>query len=103
MIGQRDSPTVRKYHHHGSGFHGSPVDPRTKSDERPLARTGSSPERIRPRIAAGEMPRCVTLRRITRGHIRDTSGKRGDPADITIHAPMMEPPTNVLGTMIHRL
>src|SRR5438093_7576829 len=57
MIGQRDSPTFRKYHHHGSAFHGSPVDPRTKSEERSFARGCSSPERISPRIAVGEMPR----------------------------------------------
>src|SRR2546430_16917241 len=60
MIGQRDSPTFRKYHHHGSGFQGSPVDPRTKSDQRSFVRTGSSPDRMSPRIAVGEMPRCVT-------------------------------------------
>ena len=45
MIGQRDSPTFRKYHHHGSGFHGSPVEPRTNSDERSCFFTGSSPLR----------------------------------------------------------
>ena len=37
MIGQRPSPTSRKYHHHGSGFHGSPVEPRTRSDDRSCA------------------------------------------------------------------
>src|SRR5437867_12368359 len=92
MTGQRESPTFRKYHHHGSGFHGSPVDPRTKSDERSFARTGSSPERIRPRIAVGEIPRCVTRWRSTRDHIRDASGKSGVPSYRTMVAPSMSPP-----------
>ena len=74
MIGQRDSPTFRKYHHHGSGFHGSPVEPSTKSDERSAARTGASPARMSPRIAVGETPRCVTRWRSTSSHIREAVG-----------------------------
>src|SRR5207249_2024145 len=69
MTGQRESPTFRKYHHHGSGFHGSPVDPRTKSDERSFARTGSSPERIRPRIAVGEIEHRADVRDIRPGDV----------------------------------
>ncbi len=38
MIGTRDPPTSVKSHHHGSGFHGSPVEPSTTSDERSWAR-----------------------------------------------------------------
>src|SRR6266852_5254723 len=100
MIGQRDSPTFRKYHHHGSGFHGSPVDPSTKSEDRSLARTGSSPERMRPRIAVGEIPRCVTLWRSTRDHIRDASGKSGVPSYRTMVAPSMSPPAMSQGPII---
>src|SRR6266545_8381401 len=33
MIGQRPPPTSRKNHRYGSGFHGSPVDARIRSDE----------------------------------------------------------------------
>ncbi len=79
MSGTRFSPTP-KYHHHGSGFHGSPVEPRTKSDERSWRRTGSSPARIKPRIAVGEMPRWVTRCRSTIDHTRPGSGKSGAPS-----------------------
>ena len=40
MIGRRPPPTTSKSHRHGSGFHGSPVEPRMRSDERSCARTG---------------------------------------------------------------
>ena len=39
MIGQRPPPTFSKYQRQGSGFHGSPVEPRTRSDERSCALT----------------------------------------------------------------
>src|SRR6267378_8072745 len=100
MTGQRDSPTLRKYHHQGSGFHGSPVDPSTKSDERSFARTGSSPDRMRAQIAVGEMPRWVTLWRSTRDHIREASGKSGVPSYRTIVAPSMSPPAMSHGPII---
>src|SRR5437660_8610970 len=34
MIGQRAPPTTSKYHCHGSGFHGSPVDAKMRRLER---------------------------------------------------------------------
>ena len=37
-------------------FHGSPVDPSTRSDERSCAATGSSPWRISARITVGAIP-----------------------------------------------
>src|SRR5204863_8219863 len=72
--GARRSPTTPKYHHHGSGFHGSPVEPSTNSDDRSCPRTGSSPPRISPRIAVGEIPRSVTRCRSTIDQTRPASG-----------------------------
>src|SRR3954471_22235175 len=40
ITGQRPPPTVWKYHHHGPSFHGSPVEPSTRNDERSYSRTG---------------------------------------------------------------
>src|SRR6266545_6451531 len=34
MIGQRPPPTTFRNHRYGSGFHGSPVEPRMRKDER---------------------------------------------------------------------
>ncbi len=100
MIGQRPSPTVRKYHHHGSGFQGSPVLASTSRLERSCLRTGPSPARISPRIAVGEMPRCVTLWRSIIDHTRDSSGKSGVPSYATIVAPSMSPPAMSQGPII---
>ena len=50
MTGQRPPPTTSKYHRHGASFHGSPVEARTRSDDRSCARTGSSPCAISARI-----------------------------------------------------
>ena len=40
ITGQRPPPTTSKYQRHGASFHGSPVDARTRSDDRSCARTG---------------------------------------------------------------
>src|SRR5881409_3726428 len=61
MSGARFSPTTSKYHHHGSGFHGSPVEPSTNNGERSCRFTGSSPARIRPRMAVAEMRYPMSL------------------------------------------
>src|SRR2546423_2614372 len=34
ITGQRPPPTTSKYQRHGSSFHGSPVDPSARSDDR---------------------------------------------------------------------
>src|SRR5512138_1863547 len=100
MIGHRELPTFLKYHHHGSGFHGSPVEPRTKSDDVSCLRTGSSPLRMRPRMAVGDIPRCVTRWRSTIDQMRDASGKSGVPSYTTIVAPIMSPPAMSQGPII---
>ena len=61
ITGHRPPPTTSKYQRHGPSFHGSPVDPSTRSDERSWDRTGPSPWGIRARISVGLMPRTVTL------------------------------------------
>src|SRR5438309_5418730 len=43
MTGHRPPPTTSKYQRHGPSFHGSPVEPRTRNDERSWLFTGSSP------------------------------------------------------------
>src|SRR5919201_5727655 len=65
MIGHRLPPTSSKNHMYGSGFHGSPVDPRMRSDDRSWRRTCSSPAGISARIMVGEMPRVVMRWRST--------------------------------------
>src|SRR5689334_5121733 len=59
MIGQRAPPTVSNSQRYGSGFHGSPVDPMTRSDDRSWRVTYSSPAGISERIRVGETPRVV--------------------------------------------
>jgi hypothetical protein len=74
MIGHRRSPTTSKYHHHGSGFHVSPVEPSARSDERSVAVTGSVPAGISARIAVGATPSTVTRCRSTISHSRPGPG-----------------------------
>src|SRR5690349_5831301 len=59
MTGQRPPPTTSKYHRHGDSFHGSPVEPRTRSDDRSCLRTGSSPWLISERTSVGLIPSTV--------------------------------------------
>src|SRR5271154_7611129 len=50
-IGQRSSPTTRRYHSHASGLIGSPTDPKRRRDLRLLFFTGSSPPLLTARVA----------------------------------------------------
>src|SRR3954468_8187168 len=43
MIGHLPPPTSRRNHRYGSGFHGSPVEPRMRRLDRSCFRTCSSP------------------------------------------------------------
>src|SRR3954454_10698202 len=43
MTGQRPPPTTSEYQRQGASFHGSPVEPMIRSDDRSWASTGSSP------------------------------------------------------------
>jgi hypothetical protein len=52
-MGQRSSPTTRWYHSQASGLIGSPTEPRMRSEAREVFLTGSSPARIRERMAVG--------------------------------------------------
>src|SRR5437764_8295070 len=56
MMGQRPPPTLSKNHRYGSGFHGSPVEPRTRRLDSSWDRTGSVPEGISARTRVGETP-----------------------------------------------
>ena len=52
-IGQRPSPTTRWYQSQASGLIGSPTVPSRRMDLREVCFTGSSPSRIRARMAVG--------------------------------------------------
>jgi hypothetical protein len=60
MMGRRRAPTFSKSHRYGSGFQGSPVDARIRSDERSCARTCSVPWNKRARTTVGEIPITLT-------------------------------------------
>ena len=60
MIGSRPPPTTSDSHRYGSGFQGSPVDAKSRSELRSCDRTGSSPNGIRPRTSVGDRPRIDT-------------------------------------------
>ena len=59
MIGTRSPPTSLNSHHHGSGFHGSPVDPMARSVDRSHPAAWWAPWGWRARIRVGDMPRTV--------------------------------------------
>ena len=80
ITGQRPPPTTSKYHRHGTSFQGSPVDPRTRSDERSWAATGSSPCAISARTSVGETPSTFTPWRATSDHSRSGPGWSGAPS-----------------------
>ena len=52
-IGQRPSPTTRWYQSQASGLIGSPTLPEQAQGRREVRFTGSSPSRIRARMAVG--------------------------------------------------
>ena len=52
-IGQRPSPTTRWYQSQASGLIGSPTVPRRRIEAREVRFTGSSPSRMRARMAVG--------------------------------------------------
>src|SRR5205823_3579755 len=70
ITGHRAPPTTSKYHRHGPSFHGSPVDPSTRKEDRSWLRTGSSPCGISARTRVGLMPSTVTRWRSTNDHRR---------------------------------
>src|SRR5687767_14165494 len=74
MIGMRPSPTTSEYYLYGSGFHGSPVEPRIWRLDRSWLRTGSSPAGIRALTRVGEIPRMLTRWRSTMSHRRSGAG-----------------------------
>ena len=74
MTGQRPPPTTSKYQRHGPSFHGSPVDPRMRSDDRSWDRTASSPWGINARTSVGLIPSTVTRWRSMNAHSRSGSG-----------------------------
>ena len=80
MTGQRPPPTSLKNHMYGSGFHGSPVEPSTRSDDKSCFRTCSSPAGISARIRVGEMPSVVMRWRSTMSQIRSGAGWLGAPS-----------------------
>src|SRR5687768_16372041 len=60
MMGRRPLPISSNSQRYGAGFHGSPVDASTRSDERSCARTGATPLGIRARMSVGDTPSVVT-------------------------------------------
>ncbi len=97
MIGTRPPPTVSKSQRYGSGFHGSPVVTKVRSDERSAV---GSPCGASARTSVGESPSDVTRSCSTVRQSR-SAGQSGAPSANTIVAPSAPAPTTVHGPMIH--
>ena len=69
MIGNFESPTFSNSHHHGAGFHGSPVEAKARNAERSCFFGRSSPCVASERISVGEIPRISTLCFAANSHI----------------------------------
>ena len=100
MIGTRPPPATRWSQRYGSGFQGSPVEPRIRSEERSCRPGHSSPLGFSARISVGDTPSIVTRCRSTEAHSRLGSGWSGAPSYITIAAPFACEPTIDSGPMI---
>src|ERR671915_977157 len=87
MIGHRPRPTTSANQRYGSGFHGSPVEPRIRSFERSRDRTGSVPAGINARTRVGEIPSTETPCRSHISHTRPGPGWLGAPSYMNAHAP----------------
>src|SRR5579862_7816368 len=61
IIGNSSRPIFLRYHSQASGLIGLPTLPRMRMLDRSCLAGHSSPKRIRPRIAVGEVYRVVTL------------------------------------------
>src|SRR3954454_9767764 len=76
MTGTREPPTVSKSQRYGSGFHGSPVVTKVRSDETSAV---GSPCGISARTSVGERPSEVTRSCSTTSHSTDGVGQSGAP------------------------
>ena len=74
MTGQRPPPTTRENHRYGSVFHGSPVEPSTRRDDRSCFVTCSSPSGASARTSVGDTPRMLMRWRSTMSHSRSGAG-----------------------------
>src|SRR5438034_8814643 len=75
MIGRRALPAFSKSQRYGSGFQGSPVEPRIRSELRSWAWTCSGPCGMSARTAVGDSPMMVTLWRSTIDQSRSGFGR----------------------------
>ena len=73
-------PATSRSHMYGSGFHGSPVEPRIRSDDRSCFAGHSSPCGLSARTSVGDTPSMFTRWRATDCHTRSGSGKSGAPS-----------------------
>ena len=80
MIGQRPCPTRSRNQVQDSGSHGSPVEPRIRSDERSRPAATPSPSRRSRRMAVGATPRCVMRCFSTISNSRSGFGQFGAPS-----------------------
>ena len=86
-MGMRPPPTTSENHLYGSGFHGSPVEPRMRKLERSWDLTGSSPAGINARTSVGEMPRISIPCCSIIFQRRSGPGKLGAPSYMKTVAP----------------
>ena len=93
-------PATCRSHVYGSGFHGSPVEPMMRSDERSCFAGHMSPCGLSARISVGETPSMFTRWCVTLFQSRSGSGKSGAPSYITIVAPRACEPIIENGPMI---
>src|SRR5947209_8303242 len=92
MIGSLPLPTFSNSHHHGSGFQGSPVDPKALRLLRSCFSVHLSPHDDNARIKVGEIPSTSILCLEQNSHMRSGSGKSGAPSYRQIVAPFTRAP-----------
>ena len=104
MIGSRPPPTTSDSHRYGSGFHGSPVEPKTRRLERSCAAGCSSPGGLqRPdqrrrhaqhvhAVLLDRRPHAVRLRPVRRAFVHHHRGPDAPRAD---HLPGTHDPPHV--------
>ena len=97
ITGTREPPTVSNSQRYGSGFHGSPVVTKVRSDARSLV---GLPCGISARTSVGDRPSDVTRSCSTVSHSRNGVGQSGAPSRKTTVPPSAPTPTTVHGPMI---
>ena len=73
-MGMRPPPTTSKSQRQGSGFQGSPVEAKQRSEDRSWALTGASPSCRRERMSVGDTPSCWMRWSSTRAQRRSGPG-----------------------------